>query len=101
MFENLILEKKNLQPVIIHEEKTKHLFGLVTIRYLLEDRRPDLFYGDGEDKSSKYKHQIRVCIFGKSIFSAVLRSAGTGFVGTKPLFQKEQTSFKEITPIIK
>ena len=96
MFENLILEQKKLQPVIVHEEKMKHLFGLITICYLLEDRRPDMVYGDGQDRSSKYKHQIRVCIFGKPVFSAVIRSAQNGFVGKKTIFEKEYNSYVEI-----
>ena len=89
MLENLILKQKNIQPVIVHEEKIKHFFGLITIWYLLEDRRPDMIYGDGQDKSAKYRHQISVCIFGKPVFSAIIRSVQRGFVGKKTIFEKE------------
>lgn len=48
----------NSTPIIIKEYKKKHLFGLIKINYLIEDRRPDL-----EKCISKYKHFLILNIF--------------------------------------
>lgn len=96
MFQDMVLQKKNLMPVSIKEEKMKYLFGLVTIWYILEDRRPDVDYGDDQTCSKKYKHQIHVCIFGKPVFSVVLHSPNYGFVCTNGILQNNNTSYQEI-----
>lgn len=48
-------------PVIVKELKYTHLFGLVRIEYLVENRRPDL--PDTNQRVCKYKHHINLRIF--------------------------------------
>lgn len=53
--------------------------GLVSVWYLLEDRRPDLEYGDST-ATKKYQHSIKVMIAGKCVFTANIRSPHAGSV---------------------
>jgi hypothetical protein len=45
-------------PKIVYRREFSHLFGLITILYYIEDRRPDL-----PEYSGKYKNWLRVTIF--------------------------------------
>ena len=51
-------------PVIVKRYKKRHLFGFVRIDYHVEDRRPDLKVGTGEEwiHCNKYKHFLDVKI---------------------------------------
>lgn len=59
----------NSVPITIHEMKMRFFLGLVSIRYVIEDRRPDL-----KEYKLKFKHLITICIMRKR-FSWVLRTA--------------------------
>lgn len=51
-----ILTKLNVNiPVEVHGFAIAHLFGLISIDYLIEDRRPNI-----ADHYAKYKHYITV-----------------------------------------
>ena len=50
----------NSEPVVVKDYNKSFMFGLVSIDYYVEDRRPDL-----ETYKGKYKHYITVKIFYK------------------------------------
>lgn len=55
-------------PKIIYRKEYRHFFGLISILYYIEDRRPDLPEYSGADLPeyiNKYKNFIRVVIFGQ------------------------------------
>lgn len=57
--EDHVWTEHGLFPQTINEFKKSWLFGLVTIDYIVEDRRPDL-----KEYAHKYKHLITVKVKG-------------------------------------
>lgn len=53
-------DEKSSLPILIKEFKKRWLFGLVSIEYYVENRRPDL--KDGE-YDGKYKHLLYFNVF--------------------------------------
>ena len=48
-------------PVVVKDWRKNHLWGLVSLSYHVEDRRPDL-----EEYSGKYKHFLVVRVLAKT-----------------------------------
>lgn len=81
---------QNNNPVVLCQETFSHLIGLVKIKYVLIDQRPDF---SKHEYPQKYKTQIKMYIFGKKVFTAILRSQYPGVVATK----KETTTNQNIS----
>lgn len=62
-------------PVTKFDQTYKFLFGIVSIRVLIEDRRPDL-----EEYHSKYKNFLWVKVFGRVVFHRLLHSSRLGYI---------------------
>lgn len=46
-----------MEPKIVHEFEKSFFFGLVSVRYILEDRRPDLTEDEAR-KTYNYKYKL-------------------------------------------
>jgi hypothetical protein len=61
--------------ITVSEINKSYFFGAIKIFHLIEDRVPNVGYA-----LQKYKHQLTLTLFGKKVFSTVLRSPAIGFV---------------------
>lgn len=72
---NLAAQLNCCMPVTKFDQTYKFLLGIVSIRVLIEDRRPDL-----EEYRSKYKNFLWVRIFGRVVFQRLLHSSRLGYI---------------------
>lgn len=65
----------NAIPVIKTVLDIRFLFGIVNLWYFVEDRCPDLTAEEAQKELGyKYKHQIRLYVFGKQKLSWVYKT---------------------------
>lgn len=75
---NLAAQLNCCMPETKFNQTFKFLLGIVAVRLLIEDRRPDL-----EEYHSKYKTYLWVMIFGKKVFHRLSHSSRMGFLYVK------------------